>query len=181
MGKRSKGFEKRKSDFYITPKEAVIPLLPFLPSKTKFVNPAAGTGNIITHLEDKGHKCVKAYDLENRGNPRIEQMDTRHMGASAVPKSAQYIIENPPWTRSIMHDMIMSWSAIKPTWLIFQSDWMQNLEARPYLEHCRMILAVGRVSWMGNNVGGMENVSWYLFDQNTSGATVFVNNRVRRE
>lgn len=62
MGKRS-DFERNPRDYYQTPYEAVIPLLPHLVAPhsargyvANFVEPCAGDGRLVRHLEKHGHR-----------------------------------------------------------------------------------------------------------------------------
>ena len=50
MGRRS-DFPRIPKDAYVTPAKAVQPLLPFLASNTRFIEPAAGDASLIGHLE----------------------------------------------------------------------------------------------------------------------------------
>jgi hypothetical protein len=63
IGKRS-NFERRASDFYPTPLEAVPPLIPFLRRDgiRTFAEPCACEGDLIQHLESFGLRCVYAGD-----------------------------------------------------------------------------------------------------------------------
>ena len=62
MGKRT-NFPRRERDDYPTPWPAVVPLLRLLEPGTKFVEPCAGAGDLVGHLERAGHVCVAASDL----------------------------------------------------------------------------------------------------------------------
>ena len=63
MGKRS-NFERLDRDYYITPLEAVLPLLPHIMGKIqRFAEPCAGNGALIDHIE--GHDF---FSLE-KNNP----------------------------------------------------------------------------------------------------------------
>lgn len=85
-----------------------------------------------------------------------------------------YIIENPPWTRPILHRIIRRYSQMYPTWLLFDADWMHTQQASPYMKMCRKVVAVGRVKWFPNSKHtGKDNCAWYLFDQRTTGRTEF--------
>jgi hypothetical protein len=57
MGKRS-SFERREADFYPTPLDAVVPLIPYLRSVKTFAEPCAGNGDLVRHLESFGLACV---------------------------------------------------------------------------------------------------------------------------
>ena len=91
MGKRS-NFERMERDFYPTPYEAVIPLLPYLSPITMFCEPCAGNGVLIRHLENAGHFCVHARDIE----PMASGIDK----ADALDEYEFFgvcFITNPPW------------------------------------------------------------------------------------
>ena len=96
MGKRS-NFERRERDFYPTPYEAVIPLLKFLNIGDTFVEPCAGDGILIKHLEKNHLKCVYACDIEPQAEG-IEKHDVLFFNQNPFPK-AKFIITNPPWER----------------------------------------------------------------------------------
>ncbi len=161
MGKRS-SFKRRPQDAYDTPPEAVAPLLPHLPPGTFYAEPCAGKLQLVEALGDAGHKCTYAHDIAQ--------------GRDALKTSGfycDYIITNPPWTRQILHPMIDHFRKLCPTWLLFDADWMHTKQAIPFLPYCRKIVSVGRVSWMQNGTGGMENCAWYLFDRDAAPTEFF--------
>lgn len=164
MGKRS-CFERNERDYYPTPYEAVLPLLAHLPKESTFVEPCAGDGRLIRHLQKHGHECSFACDVEPRNdeyaNTNIEQADVLFFGYQ-LPK-ADFIITNPPWGRELLHPMIDTFRVQSPTWLLFDADWIFTKQAKPFKEFCKLVVPVGRVSWMGNGVAGMDNCCWYLF------------------
>lgn len=180
MGKRS-NFERKERDFYPTPYEAVVPLLPHIITPysarghvSSFIEPCAGDGRLIKHLEKHGHKCTWAADIEPQA-PEIERADVLMMGFK-LPE-CELIITNPPWERNQdgtgpLHEMIELFRNHAPTWLLFDADWMFTGQARPFLQYCSKIVAVGRVSWMGNGSAGMDNACWYHFQANKT-ATIF--------
>lgn len=165
MGKRS-SFERRPMDFYSTPEEAVLPLLPYLPHQTRFCEPCAGDGDLIRHLEKHGHECITAFDAyRTKSYPVI---DATQMTRSNLA-GADYIITNPPWSRHILHPMIDRFTLLAPTWLLFDADWAFTKQSTPYMERCRMIVAVGRVKWIaGSKYTGKDNCAWYLFGRNVA-------------
>ena len=174
MGKRS-DFERRPMDFYSTPEEAVLPLLPYLPARTTFCEPCAGEGHLIRHLEKHGHQCLVAFDADHTKSYPV--IDATFMTASNLA-GADMIITNPPWSRPVLHALIDRLPKIAPTWLLFDADWAFTKQSKPYMAHCRMIVAVGRVKWIeGSKNTGMDNCCWYLFDQNAAGPTTFVGRR----
>lgn len=164
MGKRS-DFKRKPRDLYETIEEkAVYPILPHLYSGDRFVEPCAGRGRLIGHLEACGLKNVAAYDIKPlRSYYSIKKCDTLN-DKFFIPKRADYIITNPPWERSILHQMIVKFSDILPTWLLFDSDWLYTGQSAPFLSRLAKVVAVGRLRWIpGTTMTGKENVSWYYF------------------
>ena len=58
--------------------------------------------------------------------------------------------------------MIEHFKSLKPTWLLFDADWMHTRQSREYIKYCSMIVSVGRIKWFGN-MTGKDNCAWYLF------------------
>lgn len=171
MGKRS-DFQRKRLDYYPTPRSAVLPLLPHLKPGTHYCEPCAGEGILIGHLDVDSHVCVSAFDVMPL-RPDIRQHDAAWITKHDL-NGADAIITNPPWDRPPLHQIIERCSAIVPTWLLFDADWMHTAQAAPHLRICRAIVSVGRVKWIeGSANTGMDNCCWYLFDANATGPTVF--------
>jgi hypothetical protein len=172
MGKRS-NFKRRPQDAYDTPPEAVVPLLPHLPhEETSFWEPCAGKGDLVHAIMSQAPQmyCVAKTDIAPR-SPHIAERDA----LDCYPGGPQMCITNPPWTRSILHPMIEHFSDMRPTWLLFDADWMHTKQAAPYLCRLRKIVSVGRVKWIPDSQHtGKDNVCWYLFDAHSAGPTEFV-------
>lgn len=170
MGRRSDGFERRPQDKYYSPYEVVVPLLPHLPPRTPFVEPCAGDGRLIRHLERHGHVCVDAFDIAPEG-ANIEQADgtTARFGA----ESGDMCITNPPWTRVLLHAFIENWRVQMPTWFLFDAEWMHTRQSAPFMPYCHKVVSIGRVKWIEDtSTTGKESCCWYLFDA-APGETVF--------
>ena len=166
MGKRS-DFERKPRDFYPTPKEAVIPLLPHLPEKGLFAEPCAGDGRLIEHIEEL--TSLSGYwmtDIE----PHADFIGN---GDALTDKivGCDICITNPPWDRKILHPLIDNLSNQLPTWLLFDADWMHTKQSVPYIKMCSKIVSVGRIKWFGN-MTGKDNCAWYLFDRKANN-TIF--------
>ena len=173
MTKRAPGkFRRRKQDAYDTPPEAVTPLLPHLPTEFTFAEPCAGALSLAIaidfHTESRSIPTLLS-DIKPRDGGVLRQ-DALVCG---VPYNTDYIITNPPWTRQILHPMIDHFRKMRPTWLLFDADWMHTKQAIPFLAHCHKIVSVGRVSWMQNGTSGLDNCAWYLFDRDEA-PTVFI-------
>ena len=176
MGKRS-DFKRRDRDFYPTPVKAVEPLIPHLSSSFTYVEPCAGGGDLIDALdtfEGVAHdgkfspKCYGASDIE----PGISKYGVRFAQKDAfdiedVPRDIDLFITNPPWDRNILHPLIIHLIGMRPTWLLFDADWMHTRQSAPYLRNfCKRIVSVGRIKWIPDSPHtGKDNCAWYLFDE----------------
>lgn len=154
MGKRS-NFERKERDYYKTPLEAVIPLLPFISGT--FIEPCAGNGLLIDHLVTNGLICAEASDIQP------EREDIIQMDVLSIKKADHQFITNPPWERKLLHRIISKLRVIQDTWLLFDADWMHTTQATPYIKYCWKIISVGRISWEQNGIDGKDNCCWYLF------------------
>lgn len=184
MGKRS-DFDKRPQDQYLTPWEAVKPLIPFLDNSTRFYEPCAGDGRLVGHISYllSGAKCTGYSDIDPRGafDLAVTEYGGAHFSGVAEKDAltltrsdlngANTIITNPPWTRTkasgyLLHTMIEHFSDMVPTWLLFDADWAHTRQAGPFMQRCTHIVSVGRVKWIpGSKATGKDNVAWYRFDR----------------
>ena len=173
MGKRS-NFERVERDFYPTPYKAVEPLVQHLPKKQfAFAEPCAGDGALVNHIETMTNGwCSWASDLE----PQTDTILTRHFREINMDDlfEADYILTNPPWDMSLLHPMIEYFTAYRPTWLLFDSDWMHTKQSVPYISMLKKIVSIGRVKWIEDSKSvGKDNCCWYLFDRFSSDKTKF--------
>lgn len=177
MGKRS-NFERIERDFYKTPQKAVEPLIPFAKNAT-FFEPCAGDGQLSDFLVKFGLKCLGESDI----CPQVDRIETKN--ALEIKETdlnnAELIITNPPWDRKILHPIILNFRKLRPTWLLFDADWMFTKQAIPYLPHCSKIVSIGRVKWMPDSkYTGKDNACWYLFDENHTEGPKFFNGEVEQ-
>jgi hypothetical protein len=173
MGKRS-DFKRVPRDFYPTPLAAVLPLLPYLKENTWFLEPCAGDGALVQHLEGFNHIGVAAWDIEPQAD-YINKGDALNLSLGLLGSlTIDYIITNPPWDRKILHSMIEHFSSMRPTWLLFDADWAHTKQSAPFMPYLCKIVSVGRVKWIPDSkMTGKDNCAWYLFDQNWAGETQF--------
>ena len=161
MGKRS-DFPRRKNDLYRTfDPRAVKALLPHIDRGTRFIEPCAGAGDLVDALVMAGNRCLVAIDIEPQRKDifKGDAMEIRAF-TDAV------FITNPPWTREILHPLIVHLSDQAPTWLLFDADWFHTKQAAPFEARLRKIVSVGRLKWMpGTTMDGKDNCAWYLFDR----------------
>lgn len=174
MGKRS-NFARVPRDFYPTPAEAVAPLLPHIDRGAMFAEPCAGDGALIAHLEAAGMACADALDIQPQGRGIYEADALKWFPVEA----ADYIITNPPWDRSVLHPMILHFSAMRPTWLLFDADWMHTKQSAPFMPLLRKVVSVGRVRWIPDSkMTGKENCAWHLFWPESDATTQFIGRNV---
>ena len=169
MGKRS-NFERVERDFYPTPLSAVLPLANHLTNITKFYEPCAGNGALVSHLTGLGIECALASDIEPQA-ANIEPVDLFQLSHSfglGVP------ITNPPWQRKILHPMIEKLLDLSgECWLLFDADWPHTKQSSELMLYCTDIVPVGRVKWIeGSKHTGKDNCCWYRFDIDC-GPTIF--------
>jgi hypothetical protein len=160
VGRRS-DFQRRPQDKYYTPAEAVAPLLVHLPPRTRFVEPCAGDGRLVRHLEAAGHSCVDAFDIapEHESVRPGDALELLNFSADAA-------ITNPPWTRPLLHALIEHWRVQMPTWFLFDAEWMHTRQSAPFMRYCQRIVSIGRVKWIeGSKMTGKDSCAWYLFGQ----------------
>ena len=146
MGKRS-DFERVPRDYYPTPLAAVEPLISHLPYSFDYVEPCAGDGRLIDHLDkltDSHGECLFASDIEPRGSYiatcNALEIDITDMGID-------FCITNPPWERKILHPFI------------------DTKQSAILMTYCVKVVSVGRVKWIENSKSsGKDNCAWYLFD-----------------
>lgn len=166
MGKRS-DFERRPRDFYPTPYEAVVPLLAHLRPGTKFDEPCCGDGDLVRHLIKHEMAIGTASDIEP-GMAWARKRDALETSFCM----GDCFITNPPWNRKILHPLIQHLSAIAPTWLLFDANWLFTRQAAPFLPYLHKIVTIGRVKWIpGSTMAGKDDSCWYLFDQTTQRMT----------
>lgn len=172
MGKRS-NFERVERDYYPTPIEAVEPLIDHLPMFFDYVEPCAGDGRLIDHIETLtggAGECLYACDIEPQRDD-IVQFDALDIDFGGFDVF-DYCITNPPWDRKFLHPFLEHWINLAPTWLLFDADWMHTKQSAMYMTYCHKVVSVGRVKWFGNQ-SGKDNCCWYLFDKEHHGPTEF--------
>lgn len=172
MGKRS-NFERIEKDFYRTFDPRASEVLNSVQTPVKYYSPCVGEYDLVNNLNPYGFKCVGASDIDH-------PIDALKLDALMITeehvKDADYIIENPPWSRNILHPMIEHFITLKPTWLLFDADWAHTKQASDYLEdYCTHIAAIGRLKWMpGTSMSGKDNCCWYRFVKNKKTPTQFI-------
>ena len=173
MGKRS-SFERNPKDFYETPRKAVVPLIPHLPDRCNYVDPCFGEGAIMQHLAVL-HPHSLAWGTYDKYPEKYKATSSKADATTQkYNEPINCFITNPPWSIDVLHPVIDNLASQKPTWLLFYADWMHTKQAIPYLKYCVKIVSIGRVSWMGNGVSGMDNCCWYLFDKSFEGQTQLI-------
>ncbi|WP_183749663.1 hypothetical protein [Rhizobium sp. BK196] len=179
MGKRS-NFARVEKDFYPTPYEAVLPLLPHLHGVETFAEPCAGEGHLVGHLQRHGYVCAYEGDISYGYDAMTHRFEDE--------ATFDAIISNFPWTREILHPLIVRCMKIAPTWIILDADWAHTtMDTRPgvqpktpdLLNRCSHIVSVGKVRWIeGSKHKSLDNVSWYRFHAQHTGGPKFIGREV---
>jgi hypothetical protein len=168
MGKRS-DFKRVERDFYPTPLAAVVPLIDHLPTWAAYWEPCAGDFALCGHLDELTESrlvCTDAMDIV----PKDNGVTVGDALKTSVPANSDFIITNPPWDRKILHPMIEHFSSMRPTWLLFDADWMHTKQSAPFMKYCNKIVSVGRVKWIPDSkMTGKDSCAWYLFDRTYEG------------
>lgn len=165
MSKRTPGLPRRPRGFWPTPIDAVRPLIPHLPDVAYWIDPCAGDGALVRHLDAlwPGGRLQLASDLEPQATG-IERLD-----ALSLTWRPDFYITNPPWPvigtkGEPALSIIVHLMGLAPSWMLLPWDFGANVYFREVQRACVRIVPIGRVSWMGNGQGGMDNAAWYLFD-----------------
>lgn len=170
MGKRTlhktgKTHALRPRDYWPTiDPRAIPPLLPHLPPG-RYAEPMAGNGSLIRLLAPHV-QCAWAADLQPQAEG-IAQADV----FSATLGSAQFFISNPPWTRALLHKIILHLSDQGTVFLLFDADWLMTAQAGAFMERCRKVIYIGRLIWIeGTTGGGFSAQAWYEFGRPIPGS-----------
>lgn len=174
MGKRS-DFRRVERDYYPTPHKAVLPLREHLSGFFQYVEPCAGNGALISHIQDvfPQSECLCALDVEPQSNISSVEIKKGDSLNTEFP-DVHYIITNPPWDRKILHKMIDKFRQKASTWLLFDASWAHTKQSIPYQKFCSCIVSVGRVKWIENSkMTGKDDCAWYKFEANPVDFTKF--------
>ena len=183
MGKRTPHDERaarkaaNKHDLWPTPYHAIEPLLPHLTPRTHFLEPCAGDGRLIGYLQEHGHICEGAWDIEPQ-DECITKLDVRYLN-TRLPRASVKFITNPPWTRDLLHPLILCLSEQHDTWLLFDADWPHTKQAKPYLPFCNLIVSAGRIRWLEGQEADKgqapkDNGAWYHFTNARGDGPTFI-------
>lgn len=148
---------------------AVKPIIPFLHHVRTFTEPCAGDGRLVRHLASFGKVVHRYFDLEP---------DSLFVGrADALCQSyhdVDAVISNPPWSRPILHSMIVHFvETSKECWLLFDANWANTRQSVPFMQWCTDIVPVGRHIWIdGTTMAGKDDASWYRFSEDSDGTTI---------
>lgn len=161
VGKRST-FPRRKADAYLTwDVRPVLDLLPHLAPATRYREPCVGQGHLVAHLAAAGHECTYMADLPD--------------DARLLPVGDDPVITNPPWTRPLLHEMILRFTVAAPyTWLLFDAGWAYTAQSGPYMALCTDMVPCRRTRWIeGSKDDATDDCAWYRFSADGAGVTRF--------
>lgn len=182
MGKTSSNgrFVRKQNEKYFTiDARAVEPLLQLLKPGTRFVEPCAGAGHLIRHLERHGHICATASDIdpeENEARPGLPIYDGDVRQLTMLPHPVECFITNPPWDRSrkLFWEIVDHCMRLMPTWILHSHSTLAAASAAPYLRHAVMTTPTPRLQWEPGTEGtSSQPTCWTLFDCRHEGPMVY--------
>jgi hypothetical protein len=153
-------------NYWPTPPVATLPLyrstqfqMDMLTSRNRFVEPCAGDGRLKNVLVDKGLCCVAAIDINpRRGDIGVGDAASLIGLAPHIP-----VVTNPPWARKLLEPILSNLLGQTTLWLLLPLDYLSNQWTGFAIKHVNCIIPLGRVSWLENGKGGMENSAWFRF------------------
>lgn len=166
MGKRSYFARLEKDAYQTIDARAFPPLVPHI-RPLRYAEPCVGEGKLVEGFKNvmPGLSCTYSNDIDN-GECAITGS-----GLDDNRKDYDYIICNPPWGRKLLHPMIERFSALAPTFLLFDANWAFTKQAKPYLRRCYKIVTIGRLVWIpGTTMSGKDDCAWFCFDPNHDGS-----------
>jgi len=173
VSQRNVKFAPVARDFFPTPAEGVTALLPHLDPGTRFVEPFAGNGALVSHLEAAGHTCVAAYDIVPQA-PGISRLDALDITQADIA-GAKFAISNPPWTRSAMTPLLSRLLSLGiPCWMLIDAGWTHTARAFPLTRRVSAIVSVGRLRFIpGSPFSGTKDCAWHLLQPDHEGPASF--------
>lgn len=169
MTKRNDTFEKKPRDFYPTPKEGVLPLLPHLETNYYiFAEPCAGKLDLAQHIcQLSSLGCYWASDIQgiDEDGLFVPSMDALELSEEEL-EGCDCIITNPPWSWDPLEKMIVHFRNLRPTWLLLSADIAHNKRMGQHMKYCEKIVSIGRLKWIPDSKhSGLDNCAWYLFQK----------------
>lgn len=167
MGRRS-NFERIPKDRYETvDKRASRALLPFIPDNVTYYEPCCASGKLIEQFNEHRIRCVGYSDIDTGVDALT--LESQHLN------DADLLITNPPFTRQLLHALIYHLSALKPTWLLIDSNWAHTAQASEIITKlCTDEVMIGRLIWIeGTKTAGKEDHSWFRFSTDKAGPMTY--------
>lgn len=178
MGKRGDTYERSPRDLYETvDPRAVAALLPHVDRSLPFVEPCAGAGALIDGLVAAGLISLGGIDI----HPLRDDIMTGDVLTLQKQEWHRYqIITNPPFTRALMHEIMLHCALQVPSWFLVEADWLMTQQAAKIIkDHGSDVVAIGRLKWFrkgdprdkGNDP--MDNFVWLHLVPEPFGACKF--------
>lgn len=177
MGKRGEKHERSPRDLYETiDPRAMRALDPHVDKAVPFIEPCAGGGALVDQLVGAGLKLHYACDIV----PLRDDIATCDAREVISLEGRRQFITNPPFVRSLMHEIMLHCARQAPSWFLVESDWLITQQAAPIIKrHATDIVAIGRLKWFRpedpRNKGNdpMDNFAWLRLEPEPYGAPRF--------
>ncbi|WP_159953166.1 hypothetical protein [Rhizobium sp. 18065] len=166
MPKQYKKFPRNKHDEYNTPLEPALPLRAFLSGVRTFAEPCCSNGQLVEHVESFGPLCIHSDDIRY-GTDALTDPVLRALIVDAI-------ITNPPYTWSILKQMLGLFPTIAPTWMLLEADFKYLEHAMPYMPMCSDVVPIGQIRWFADTKHkSFKRYAWYRFDVRNTQLTIF--------
>lgn len=156
---------KHEADLWNTPRRAFGIISELIPPDTRYVEPCAGYGHLIKGIRDhrKDLQCMWAADIVARQDYIVERdaLTLREEDFDGVDMA----ITNPPYTWSILSQLIQHLANLVPCWMLLRADFLMTKRAQN-LHH----LMVGfkptpKMKWVpGSQHQSAHHNVWCFFD-----------------
>ncbi len=167
------GHQKSPLDYYPTPPEAVTALAPFLEPSTRFVEPCAGGGHLIRHLEALGHVCTLAIDLDPK-HPSVSKGDALDLTRDQLGDAVMFATNLPFSDWKVFERLLWHLISIAPTWTLQPHAYLCNEQCGPLLNHAVEIVPTARLRlFEGTSMNWKRDTTWALYDLNHTGGPHF--------
>ena len=172
-GARQSRFEKKARSAYDTiDPRAVAALRPHIRHLTRFIEPCAGKGDLVSQLQAIGLECIDQFDIAPRAEG-IRQQDALEWQGPLFNRPA--IITNPPFYWPLVGDLIRHWVLqADSVWVLLPANFAHRATRADLMRSCRAIVSIGQLRWEpGSKHKSVDLFAWFDFSRFSIGGTIF--------
>ena len=146
-------------------------LRPFLEPSTRFVEPCAGGGHLIRHLEALGHVCTLAIDLDPK-HPSVSKGDALDLTRDQLGDAVMFATNLPFSDWKVFERLLWHLISIAPTWTLQPHAYLCNEQCGPLLNHAVEIVPTARLrlfegtsmNWKRDTTSSTHDISTHADD-----------------